>query len=265
MDEQLTQYSPQALEEKWLRLISREKIFAAKINKSKKPFYCLEMFPYPSGSIHMGHVRNYSIGDVVARYKRLCGYNVLHPIGWDAFGLPAENAAREHATTPREWIDKNIAEMRDQLKRLGFSYHWDDEVNTSSLDYYHWGQWFFVKMYKMNLVERRKGTVNWDPVDKTVLANEQVIDGKGWRSGAKIEKKKIEQWFFNITSYAEELLSHLDALEKTWPRNVVGMQRNWIGKNQGLQINFRYGEENFPHFHHQTRHCIWRYLYGNRF
>ena len=185
----------------------------------------------------MGHVRNYTIGDVISRYQRMLGKNVLHPMGWDAFGLPAENAAIQNKTAPAPWTDQNIENMRDQLKRLGFSYDWDRELATCQPDYYKWEQWFFTKLYERGLVYKKESEVNWDPVDQTVLANEQVVDGRGWRSGALVEKKKIPQWFIKITDYAEELLSGLDDLEG-WPDAVKTMQRNWIGKSVGAEVVF---------------------------
>ena len=206
-------------------------------DSDKEKFYCLEMFPYPSGNLHMGHVRNYTIGDVISRYQRLLGKNVLHPMGWDAFGLPAENAAIQNNTAPAPWTHDNIANMREQLKRLGFSYDWDRELATCEPDYYRWEQWFFTQLYDRGLVYKKESEVNWDPVDQTVLANEQVIDGRGWRSGALVEKKKIPQWFIKITDYAEELLEGLDTLEG-WPDAVKTMQRNWIGKSVGAEVEF---------------------------
>jgi leucyl-tRNA synthetase len=195
------------------------------------------MFPYPSGRLHMGHVRNYTIGDVISRYQRMQGKNVLHPMGWDAFGLPAENAAIENNVPPAQWTRSNINYMRGQLQRLGFSYDWARELATCDADYYHWEQWFFTKLYERDLVYRKTAVVNWDPVDQTVLANEQVIDGRGWRSGALVERREIPQWFVRITAYADELLNDLDALEG-WPEAVKTMQRNWIGRSEGLQIKF---------------------------
>ena len=206
-------------------------------DSDKEKFYCLEMFPYPSGKLHMGHVRNYTIGDVISRYQRLLGKNVLHPMGWDAFGLPAENAAIANKTAPAPWTDDNIENMRGQLKRLGFSYDWSREFATCKPDYYRWEQWFFTKLYERGLVYKKESEVNWDPVDQTVLANEQVVDGRGWRSGALVEKKKIPQWFIKITAYAEELLTSLDDLDG-WPDSVKTMQRNWIGKSVGAEVVF---------------------------
>ena len=199
--------------------------------------YILEMFPYPSGHLHMGHVRNYSIGDVQARFYRMQGFNVIYPIGFDSFGLPAENAAISHNINPLEWTEKNIAHMSNQLKRLGLSYDWTTEISTSRKQYYQWNQWLFRQLHAAGLIYRKKGYVNWDPVDQTVLANEQVIDGKGWRSGAPIEKKEIAQWYIKITDYAEELLSDIDTLNG-WPERVKNMQRQWIGKNTGTTISF---------------------------
>ena len=214
------------------------KVFSTKVDKSKKKFYCLEMFPYPSGKIHMGHVRNYTIGDVLSRYKSLKGFNVLHPMGWDAFGMPAENAARENNLDPKDWTNKNISTMKAQLKRLGLSIDWDREISTCSEEYYKHQQLFFLELYEKGLVYRKENYVNWDPVDETVLANEQVIDGKGWRSGATVERKKLNQWFFNISKFSQELLDGLEKLEQ-WPNKVKTMQKNWIGKSFGCEINFK--------------------------
>ncbi len=194
-------YNPKDLEKRIQEKWYSDKNFEAKPNNDKK-FYCLSMFPYPSGNLHIGHVRNYTISDVIARYHRMLGENVLHPIGWDAFGLPAENAAIENNLSPNDWTLKNIDNMKKQLKSLGFSYDWDREISTCSKDYYKWEQWFFLKLYEKDLVYKKESLVNWDPVDKTVLANEQVIDGKGWRSGADVEKKKISQWFLKTSLYA---------------------------------------------------------------
>ena len=212
---------------------------AYKANQSsdKEKFYCLSMFPYPSGKLHMGHVRNYTIGDVISRFKRMQGYNVLQPMGWDAFGLPAENAAIENNVSPKKWTNENIDSMKVQLDALGFSYDWSREINTSSPDYFKWEQWFFIQLLNAGLVDRKESEVNWDPVDQTVLANEQVIDGRGWRSGAEVERKKIDQYFLKITQYADELLEGLGSLED-WPNQVKLMQRNWIGKSKGLSFNF---------------------------
>ncbi|HJN38209.1 MAG TPA: leucine--tRNA ligase [Gammaproteobacteria bacterium] len=205
-------------------------------NSDTNSFYCLSMFPYPSGQLHVGHVRNYTLGDAISRYKRMQGYNVLQPMGWDSFGLPAENAARKHNSHPAEWTYSNIASMKKQLTSLGLAYDWDREVITCKPNYYKWQQWLFIKMYEKGLVYRKESMVNWDPVDKTVLANEQVIDGKGWRSGATIERKAIPQWFIKITDYANELLDDVDSLN--WPKQVKIMQKNWIGKSEGTCVKF---------------------------
>jgi leucyl-tRNA synthetase len=224
----------QLIEEKWQSIFQNKKLYN-KENKSK--FYCLEMFPYPSGKIHMGHVRNYTIGDVIARFKFLNGYNVLHPMGWDSFGLPAENAARENNLHPKHWTKKNIAHMKKQLKMLGLSIDWDLEISTCDESYYKHQQELFIEFFNKGYVSRKENYVNWDPVEQTVLANEQVIDGKGWRSGAVVQRKKLSQWVFNITKFADELLSDLDSL-KDWPEKVKLMQKNWIGKSTGCEIDF---------------------------
>lgn len=230
-------YEPQSIETDIQQGWVEQQVFKAVEGSDKEKFYCLEMFPYPSGKLHMGHVRNYTIGDVISRYQRMLGKNVLHPMGWDAFGLPAENAAIQNKTAPAHWTEQNIANMRQQLKRLGFSYDWSRELATCQPDYYRWEQWFFTQLYERDLVYKKEAEVNWDPVDQTVLANEQVIDGRGWRSGALVEKKKIPQWFIKITAYAEELLSSLDELDG-WPEAVKTMQRNWIGKSVGAELVF---------------------------
>lgn len=224
------------IEQKWQGFWQTNSAYAVgeSLNKS---FYCLSMLPYPSGELHMGHVRNYTIGDTISRLKRMHGYNVLQPIGWDAFGLPAENAAINNKVAPAEWTQNNIANMRKQFKMLGLAYDWHREFATCKPEYYHWNQWLFLKMYEMGLVYQKESNVNWDPVDNTVLANEQVVDGRGWRSGAIVEKRKIKQWFFKITDYAEELLTELDKLDG-WPEQVKTMQRNWIGKSVGHDIEF---------------------------
>ncbi len=231
-------YNFKTVELKWQEKWEKTKVFSAKLDKSKKKFYCLEMFPYPSGKIHMGHVRNYTIGDVLSRYKSLRGFNVLHPMGWDAFGMPAENAARENNLDPKEWTNKNISTMKAQLKRLGLSIDWDREISTCSEEYYKHQQLFFLELYEKGLVYRKENYVNWDPVDQTVLANEQVIDGKGWRSGAIVERKKLNQWFFNISNFSQELLDGLEKLN-LWPNKVKVMQKNWIGKSFGCEISFQ--------------------------
>jgi leucyl-tRNA synthetase len=225
----------QLIEDKWQNFPGQNNL--SRQNKDKK-FYCLEMFPYPSGKIHMGHVRNYTIGDVVARFKYLNGYNVMHPMGWDSFGLPAENAARENNLKPDEWTKKNIKAMKRQLKMLGLAINWDLEISTCDEDYYKHQQKLFIDFYNIGLVSRKETYVNWDPVENTVLANEQVINGKGWRSDAVVERKKLSQWFFNITKFSEELLKDLDLL-KGWPEKVKLMQKNWIGKSLGCEIDFQ--------------------------
>ena len=234
----MEKYNFKVIENKWQKYWETNKSFSTKIDHNKKKFYCLEMFPYPSGKIHMGHVRNYTIGDILARFKKLQGYNVLHPMGWDSFGMPAENAARQNKLDPKTWTEKNIENMKSQLKRLGLSIDWDREISTCSEDYYKHQQEFFLELYDKGLVYRKENYVNWDPVDQTVLANEQVIDGKGWRSGATVERKKLNQWFFNITKFSEELLSGLDDL-KEWPNKVKIMQKNWIGKSFGCEVKFK--------------------------
>ena len=211
--------------------------FAVQPDEARDKFYCLAMFPYPSGKLHMGHVRNYTIADVIARYQRMQGKNVLQPMGWDAFGLPAENAAIANKVAPAAWTRENIDHMRAQLQRLGYAYDWDREIATCDPQYYQWEQWFFTQLYERGLVYKKMATVNWDPVDQTVLANEQVIDGRGWRSGAVVERREIPQWFIRITAYAEELLEGLDTLDG-WPEAVRTMQRNWIGKSRGVELAF---------------------------
>jgi len=211
--------------------------------ENKKKFYCLEMFPYPSGKIHMGHIRNYTIGDVLARYKKLQGFNVLHPMGWDSFGLPAENAARENNLHPKDWTKKNIEIMKKQLKLLGLSLDWDREISTCDPKYYQHQQEFFLELFKKNLVYKKDTYVNWDPAEQTVLANEQVIDGKGWRSGIAVERKKLSQWFFNIKKFSQNLLDELKKL-KNWPDKVKLMQKNWIGKSYGCEIDFKIDRKN---------------------
>ncbi len=234
----MERYNFKVIEEKWQRYWEDKKVFKTKIDKSKKKFYCLEMFPYPSGKIHMGHVRNYTIGDVLARFKSLQGFNVLHPMGWDSFGMPAENAAKQNDSDPKNWTESNIANMKSQLKKLGLSIDWEREISTCSEDYYKHQQNFFLELYQKKLVYRKENYVNWDPVDETVLANEQVIDGKGWRSGAVVERKKLSQWFFNISKFSQELLDGLEKLDN-WPNKVKTMQRNWIGKSFGCEIDFK--------------------------
>jgi len=230
----MERYNYQIIEKKWQSFFDNNKIYRTK--KSPK-FYCLEMFPYPSGKIHMGHVRNYTIGDVIARFKYLNGYNVLHPMGWDSFGLPAENAARENNLHPQEWTEKNISQMKRQLKMLGLSIDWNLEISTCSEDYYKHQQELFIDFFNLGLISRKENYVNWDPVEQTVLANEQVVDGKGWRSGAAVERKKLSQWVFNIKLFENELLECLSQLDN-WPNKVKLMQKNWIGKSIGCEINF---------------------------
>ena len=233
----MNRYNFKEIEKKWQSCWEDKNFFKSSIQKNKKKFYCLEMFPYPSGKIHMGHVRNYTIGDVLARYKILEGYNVLHPMGWDSFGMPAENAARQNNLDPKEWTNENIKTMKNQLKRLGLSIDWDREISTCNEDYYKHQQIFFLELLDKGLVYRKENYVNWDPVDETVLANEQVIDGKGWRSGATVERKKLNQWFFNISKFSKDLLDGLDKLD-AWPNKVKTMQKNWIGESFGCEVDF---------------------------
>ena len=234
----MDRYNFKSAEDKWQKIWEESKPYKTNVNHKKKKFYCLEMFPYPSGNIHMGHVRNYTIGDVLARFKSMQGYNVLHPMGWDSFGMPAENAAKENKLDPKTWTENNISVMKSQLKKLGLSIDWDREISTCSPEYYKHQQLFFLEMYKKGLVFRKENYVNWDPIDETVLANEQVINGKGWRSGAIVERKKLNQWFFNISKFSEELLQSLETL-KDWPNKVKIMQKNWIGKSFGCEIDFK--------------------------
>ena len=234
----MSRYNFKEVEKNWQTFWAENKTFKTTINKNKKKFYCLEMFPYPSGKIHMGHVRNYTIGDVLARYKILEGFNVLHPMGWDSFGMPAENAARQNNLDPKTWTEKNISVMKNQLKQLGLSIDWDREISTCTAEYYKHQQRFFLDLYDKGLVYRKEQYVNWDPIDETVLANEQVIDGKGWRSGALVERRKLNQWFFNITKFSNELLESLEDLND-WPKKVKIMQKNWIGKSIGCEVTFK--------------------------
>src|SRR5690625_4713738 len=237
------EYRPEEIEREVQQFWQENDTFAVTEDPNKEKFYCLSMFPYPSGQLHMGHVRNYTLGDVISRYQRMLGKNVLQPMGWDAFGLPAENAALQRGEAPAKWTYANIDYMRNQLKRLGFGYDWNRELATCDPEYYRWEQWFFTKLYEKGLVYRKMSTVNWDPVDQTVLANEQVIDGRGWRSGALVEQKEIPQWFIKITDYADELLEELDNLEE-WPEQVRTMQKNWIGRSEGVEMDFAIqGEE----------------------
>ena len=234
----MERYNFKAVEKKWQKYWQENNFFKSKIDLNKKKFYCLEMFPYPSGKIHMGHVRNYTIGDVLSRYKTLKGFNVLHPMGWDSFGMPAENAAKQNNLNPKDWTESNIKTMKSQLKLLGLSVDWDREISTCSPEYYKHQQKLFLDFYEKGLVYRKESYVNWDPKDLTVLANEQVIDGKGWRSGAQVERKKLNQWFFKISHFSEELLADLSSLNE-WPEKVKIMQKNWIGKSYGCEVDFK--------------------------
>jgi leucyl-tRNA synthetase len=237
-----TEYDPVRVEADAQQHWQQSNLFKVTEDPNREKFYCLSMFPYPSGKLHMGHVRNYTIGDVISRYQRMQGKNVLQPMGWDAFGMPAENAAIERGVAPSTWTRSNVEYMRTQLQQLGFAYDWDRELTTCDADYYRWEQWFFTRLYEKGLVYKKNSTVNWDPVDQTVLANEQVIDGRGWRSGAVVEQKEIPQWFIKITDYAEELLQDLEQLED-WPEQVRAMQANWIGRSEGVEITFKMAEQ----------------------
>src|SRR4051795_13362007 len=234
-------FDPAAADSRWQARWDEARSFRADSDSNKPKTYVLEMFPYPSGRIHMGHVRNYTMGDVLARYRRMTGHEVLHPMGWDAFGMPAENAAMEKGVHPGGWTRANIATMRAQLKRLGFALDWSRELAPCEPDYYGHEQGMFLDLMEAGLVTRKESEVNWDPVDMTVLANEQVIDGKGWRSGAAVERRKLSQWFLKITDFADELLDGLEALDH-WPDKVRLMQENWIGRSDGLQFRFRLAE-----------------------
>ncbi len=231
------EYNPKSIEAAVQKVWEDNKSFEVTEDSDKEKFYCLSMFPYPSGKLHMGHVRNYTIGDVVSRFQRMQGKNVLQPMGWDAFGLPAENAAIKNKVPPAAWTDHNIADMRAQLKKMGLAYDWSRELATCKPDYYRWEQWFFLRLLEKGVVYRKKATVNWDPIDQTVLANEQVVDGRGWRSGAVVEQREIDQWFLKITDYADELLQDLEKLED-WPEQVRTMQANWIGRSEGVNLSF---------------------------
>src|SRR5277367_6675710 len=230
-------YNAREAEQKWQKIWAERATFKTSDDDPRAKYYVLEMFPYPSGRIHMGHVRNYAMGDVVARYRRARGFNVLHPMGWDAFGLPAENAAIQNNASPAKWTHANIESMRAQLKMLGLSIDWSREIATCDPSYYKHQQKLFLDFLKAGLVTRKQSKVNWDPVDQTVLANEQVIDGRGWRSGAPVEQRELTQWFFRITAYSDDLLASLDRLER-WPEKVRLMQRNWIGRSEGLSLRF---------------------------
>ena len=233
----MKEYNFNNIEQEAQEFWKQNESFKAVKDTSKEKFICLSMLPYPSGNLHMGHVRNYMLSDVVARYQKMNGKNVLHPMGWDAFGLPAENAAIKNKVAPYKWTKSNIAHMRQQFDSLGFSFDWSREITTCDDDYYRWEQWFFIQLYKKGLAYRKNSVVNWDPIDKTVLANEQVIDGRGWRSGALVDKKEIPQWFLKITDYADELLTDINKL-KEWPDAVKTMQTNWIGKSKGITVKF---------------------------
>ena len=231
-------YEPEKLEREIQQFWNENEMFSVTEDPEKEKFFCLSMFPYPSGSIHMGHVRNYTIGDTISRFQRMLGKNVMQPMGWDAFGLPAENAAIQNKVSPSDWTEQNISSMKLQLQRMGFAYDWKREFATCSPDYYQWEQWFFLQLLEKGLVYQEEAEVNWDPVDETVLANEQVIDGKGWRSGAEVEKRRLKQWFLKITDYAEELLEGTEKLDG-WPEQVKTMQKNWIGKSEGMEFTFK--------------------------
>ncbi len=234
----MSNYKPLEIEEKWQKIWDEKHCYKVEVNSKKKKFYVLEMFPYPSGRIHMGHLRNYTIGDVTARFYKLLGFNVLHPMGWDSFGMPAENAAIENKTNPKEWTEKNITNMKIQLKKIGLSFDWNREISTCNEEYYKHQQKLFIDFFNNGLVYKKDSFVNWDPVDKTVLANEQVIDGKGWRSGAVVEKKSLSQWYLNISKFSSELLEDLNTLQN-WPEKVKLMQKNWIGLSKGAEIKFK--------------------------
>ena len=234
MDER---YFPEQIETRVQRHWEQSGVFRVTEDPDREKFYCLSMFPYPSGRLHMGHVRNYTIGDVISRYQRMLGKNVLQPMGWDAFGLPAENAAMQNKVPPAQWTYENIDYMRAQLKQLGFAYDWDRELATCRPEYYRWEQWLFTRLFNKGLLYKKNAEVNWDPVDETVLANEQVINGRGWRSGAVIERREIPHWFLKITEFTEDLLSAIDDLDG-WPDAVRTMQRNWIGRSEGVEIEF---------------------------
>ena len=234
----MSNYKPLEIEEKWQKIWNEKHCYKVEVNSKKKKFYVLEMFPYPSGRIHMGHLRNYTIGDVTARFYKLLGFNVLHPMGWDSFGMPAENAAIENKTNPKEWTEKNITNMKIQLKKIGLSFDWNREISTCNEEYYKHQQKLFIDLFNNGLVYKKDSFVNWDPVDKTVLANEQVIDGKGWRSGAVVEKKSLSQWYLNISKFSSELLEDLNTLHN-WPEKVKLMQKNWIGLSKGAEIKFK--------------------------
>ncbi len=266
----MSRYNFQETEPKWQATWSERRAFHSEADPSRPKYYVLEMFPYPSGRIHMGHVRNYTMGDLVARYKRARGFNVLHPMGWDAFGLPAENAARDQKIHPASWTYDNIAVMRAELQRMGLALDWERELATCHPGYYAQQQRLFLDFHQAGLAYRKEAFVNWDPVDHTVLANEQVIDGRGWRSGAPVEKRKLSQWFLKITAYADDLLAALKGLDR-WPEKVRLMQENWIGKSTGAYVHFQIegarsrrrsslGEAD--HLHHAPGHAVRRVVPG---
>ena len=264
----IDRYNARDAEARWQKIWDERGIFATQNADPRPKYYVLEMFPYPSGRIHMGHVRNYTMGDVVARYKRAAGMNVLHPMGWDAFGLPAENAAAERKVHPKAWTYDNIAAMKKQLKSMGLSLDWSREIATCDPAYYKHQQKMFLDFLGAGLVEREKRKVNWDPVDQTVLANEQVIEGRGWRSGALVEQREMSQWVFKITKYSQELLDALDTLER-WPEKVRLMQKNWIGRSEGLLVRFALDagddagrRERTGHLHHPAGHLVRRQIHG---
>ena len=241
------EYTPQSLEVALQKEWAETGRFSVSPDDAREKFYCLAMFPYPSGKLHMGHVRNYTIADVIARYQRMQGKNVLQPMGWDAFGLPAENAAIQNNVPPAQWTHQNIADMRAQLQRLGFAYDWDRELATCTPEYYRWEQWFFTRLMERGLAYKKEADVNWCENDQTVLANEQVVDGKCWRCDNPVERKAINQWFIKITDYAQELLDDLDTLD-AWPEQVRTMQRNWIGRSEGATVRFPFAQDNIEVF-----------------
>src|SRR5579864_224871 len=230
-------YEPQKIEPKWQRIWLERRQYEVAPRDDEQKFYLLEMLPYPSGDLHVGHARNYTLGDVIGRFLRMRGFNVLHPMGWDAFGLPAENAAIQRGIHPRAWTQSNIDNMRRQLRMLGTSYDWSREIDSSSPEYYRWTQWLFLLMHRKGLAYKAEATLNWCPLDQTILANEQAEGGVCWRCGTKVERRKVNQWFFRITQYADQLLAGLDRL-KGWPERVKTMQRNWIGRSEGATIEF---------------------------
>ena len=262
---EIERYEPNAIEPKWQDKWQQSNLFQTDADPNQPKFYYLDMFPYPSGDLHVGHIRNYAIGDVVARYRVMNGYDVLHPMGWDSFGLPAENAAIKNHTHPEIWTDTCIARMHEQFAKLGISFDWRREVTTCKPDYYRWTQWLFLKFYERGLAERRKALVNWCPNDQTVLANEQVKDGKCDRCGHLVEQKALTQWFFKITDYAQRLLDDLDTLTD-WPERVVKMQREWIGRSEGTTFRFQVedSKEEIESVHHARGYGFRCHLYGAR-